>query len=628
MNTLFSAEWWSTYMLPSGATLALFYLLYKGLVRNDTHLQSRRFLILGFLGFAMLLPFLNFQISASVATSEIGGIYQRVVSGLMLPVFTIVGEGNLVATAVETGRAPSLQVFGIIGWIYGIITMVLVGRLLFGIIRLAAFSRKCKHVKTGDATIILGANIPTAFSFFRWIFIPEPWYRGSEKDLVLRHEQVHVKQRHSLDLMLMEVVCAVQFFNPFVWLLKREMRLNHEYLADRGALKNNANPEQYFALLLQKIVSKQPILVHSFHYSSLKNRIMMQLSKPAKMLSQARYLVFIPVAFALTLWFSCEAKPTLLKDEGLCETVFAEKMLIMRTSPQDPLISSKGVTKEQLRGYCEFYDADNIVIMVLDPNVPVDERIQEREFFVYTKNSNLIVRNESMVQMTPDDLRAWIRGDTSTEPFPAAATAKTVPQATDTLEKIHITVDVPPTFPGGDEARIKFLQDNVRYPAEARSRGVQGTVFVSFVVETDGKLSNIHIVRGIGAGCDDEVIRIVESMPQWIPGRHGGKAVRVQFVMPVRFTLAGENVPSSTAGAESNNASPQQTTEPNLHNLLNATEQPLYLLDGNEISPQAFRELDPSHIKSVTVLKDAASVASYGERAAHGVVIITTKDVH
>ena len=154
---------------------------------------------------------------------------------------------------------------------------------------------------------------------------------------------------------------------------------------------------------------------------------MMQLSKPAKMLSQARYLAFIPVAFALTLGFPCEAKPTLLEN--------------------------------------------------------------------------------------------------------------------DTLGQIHLVVDNPPIFPGGDEARIKFLQDNVLYPEEARKRGVQGTVFVQFVIEPDGRVSDVEIVRGIGAGCDEEVVRVVESMPRWIPGRHQGKAVRVQFMMPFRFGLTGRNAP-------------------------------------------------------------------------------------
>jgi protein TonB len=94
-------------------------------------------------------------------------------------------------------------------------------------------------------------------------------------------------------------------------------------------------------------------------------------------------------------------------------------------------------------------------------------------------------------------------------------------------------------YPGGETARQRFLLDNVRYPAIAREVGIQGTVHVTFVVERDGSLSDVRILRGIGGGCDEEAIRVVKLMPKWAPGKQRGKAVRVQFNMPIQFTLAG-----------------------------------------------------------------------------------------
>jgi len=104
-------------------------------------------------------------------------------------------------------------------------------------------------------------------------------------------------------------------------------------------------------------------------------------------------------------------------------------------------------------------------------------------------------------------------------------------------DRVFVVVEEQAQFPGGEEARLSFLQTNLRYPAKARAAGIQGIVFVSFVVEKDGSITNPHILRGIGHGCDEEVIRIVEAMPNWIPARHRGQAVRVQFTMPVRFVL-------------------------------------------------------------------------------------------
>ncbi len=106
-----------------------------------------------------------------------------------------------------------------------------------------------------------------------------------------------------------------------------------------------------------------------------------------------------------------------------------------------------------------------------------------------------------------------------------------------TPKEIFSLVEEEPSYPGGDEARIKFLQENMKYPEEAIKHGVQGKVFVTFVVEVDGSLSDVKVLRGIGSGCDDEAIRVVKSMPKWIPGKQKGIPVRIQFNLPIDFKL-------------------------------------------------------------------------------------------
>jgi protein TonB len=104
--------------------------------------------------------------------------------------------------------------------------------------------------------------------------------------------------------------------------------------------------------------------------------------------------------------------------------------------------------------------------------------------------------------------------------------------------EIFTVVEENPMFPGGDEARMKFLRDNIKYPQMARESGIQGTVYVTFVVEANGTITNIKILRGIGGGCDEEALRVVRQMPKWQPGKQRGKSVRVQFNMPIRFVLS------------------------------------------------------------------------------------------
>jgi len=104
-------------------------------------------------------------------------------------------------------------------------------------------------------------------------------------------------------------------------------------------------------------------------------------------------------------------------------------------------------------------------------------------------------------------------------------------------DETFVIVEDPPLFPGGDIGRMNFLQNNIRYPKEARNMGIQGTVYVSYVIDKTGEVTDIRILRGIGGGCDEEAIRVVKLMPKWKPGTQKGNPVRVRFNMPIKFTV-------------------------------------------------------------------------------------------
>lgn len=104
-------------------------------------------------------------------------------------------------------------------------------------------------------------------------------------------------------------------------------------------------------------------------------------------------------------------------------------------------------------------------------------------------------------------------------------------------EVIFTVVEENPGFPGGEEERMRYLQQNLKYPQMARESGIQGTVYVTFVVEKDGSITDVRILRGIGGGCDEEAARVVKAMPRWNPGKQRGQSVRVQFNLPIRFVL-------------------------------------------------------------------------------------------
>jgi len=134
-----------------------------------------------------------------------------------------------------------------------------------------------------------------------------------------------------------------------------------------------------------------------------------------------------------------------------------------------------------------------------------------------------------------DDIEIDVEADQETE------VEEYIPMEEDDDEaeelQIFTVVESMPTFQGGDAARIKYLNSNIKYPTIARESGIQGRVFVTFVVETDGRVTDVKILRGIGGGCDEEAVRVIKNMPKWVPGKQRGKSVRVQFNMPILFKL-------------------------------------------------------------------------------------------
>jgi protein TonB len=141
--------------------------------------------------------------------------------------------------------------------------------------------------------------------------------------------------------------------------------------------------------------------------------------------------------------------------------------------------------------------------------------------------------NDSKLSVSVAD----VKGNSNDADAVDLADLDTKSQVVEEEEKPFTVVEQMPEYPGGDAARVKFLQSNLHFPEMARETGITGTVFITFVVGRDGRLSNFKVLRGIGGGCDEEAIRVLKLMPPWIPGKQGGKNVPVQFNLPIKFTL-------------------------------------------------------------------------------------------
>lgn len=175
-------------------------------------------------------------------------------------------------------------------------------------------------------------------------------------------------------------------------------------------------------------------------------------------------------------------------------------------------------------------------------------------------------------------------------------------------EKVFDVVEVPPSFPGGPMELIKFLQQNIKYPVEAAEKKVQGRVVVKFVINKDGSVSDVSVMKSVSPELDTEAVRVVKAMPKWEPGRQKGKTVNVRYVLPVTFRLDGGKPSVQTKAASAPNLS-----------------ESYIVVDGKRVSAAELGKISPDNIERVEVLKGNNAVEKYGEAAANGAIVVTLK---
>ena len=176
-------------------------------------------------------------------------------------------------------------------------------------------------------------------------------------------------------------------------------------------------------------------------------------------------------------------------------------------------------------------------------------------------------------------------------------------------------VEEMPEFPGGVDAMMEYLQKELRYPESAKEKGIQGRVTVQFIIDKEGNVTNSKVTRSVDKDMDAEAIRLVKAMPKWKPGMPKGKAVAVKYTVPVVFRLEGGKTVNSQVTVNS------KVSEFSVQGMNN----PLYIVDGKEVTSSILSALDVNKIESMTVLKNESATEVYGEKGKNGVILITLK---
>lgn len=581
-------EAFGIYLLKSAVWLTGFTLIYFIFLRNERFFSLNRAFLLAGIFASVVFPFFTWHyavILPSLPTEEIS---------------TWEFSNQDLIAAPEIIPASPIPFYW---WLYILGIACLMLRLTYQTFKLLIRLSKTGYEKNGPVKLVRTPEYTASFSFFSFVFV-NPSTSDLETKEILNHESGHIQSRHWFDLLLMELLRILQWFNPFVWIYAHLVRQNHEYLADQLALRQTADPAIYRAALLNQVLGVPVIsLANSFSYSLNQKRFAMMKKRIQSPIRKLKLLMVLPLMMAVFYAFAkpeyIEASPT--ATENVSDASKEGKVKGTITNEKgDPLESVTIAIKGTTIGTISDANGDYIL-----KDVPSDAELVFS--FVGMKSKTLkadfdhrmkVQMEISTIAIEPVNVGANPNKYNSSN----SLSSEKLPEAPKGKDQFY-AIEQMPQFPGGSQAMMRYLVENVKYPVQAREAGKEGTVLVNFQVNPRGKIRNAAIRETVDPALDAEALRVINGMPDWIPGKQNGKAVEVAYSIPVQFSL-------------------KHKSEDN-----NQLIDPLFILDGVALTKQEFEKikLDPSEIESISVLKDKSATSVFGEKGANGVILITSK---
>ena len=490
---------------------ALFWCVYRLLLRREHCLNVNRFFLLSTLALSLVLPLVHPQVVVPRPTVASGGGYLLELPGMVAEAPAAAVQQSVAEVSADAVRGVDVwTVLGVLYWA-GVALSVLILMVRYGV--LWHKLQKYVFVRQGRFRVAVTDREEPSFSFFRYIVAGRGGMTDAELQQVLRHERLHVAQGHSWDRLAVQLVCCLLWFDPFVWLYGRDLREVHEYLADEAVLQQGGEGEykSYLRLLYCQITGMQYVpIVNSFHFSTIKNRITM-MKQPKSHKGWVKALAALPVA-ALLLFANCKNQEP-AQEQAVIPDGRYEVSPFIETYRDGQLVEREFmgiiIPLDSVGEHKEFADSAEAVRF----NVNIHETVAKSSRVTAMMNLDDSTVNWYQVAWNDEeDMLDWF----NKEDYRFFSLAE---------------------YPGGFEAMAAYIAKSVVYPEKAKAEGVEGKVFVQFVVDTDGSIAEATVLRGVGGECDAEALRVVKSMPKWQPATFKGKPARSKYVMPIYYTL-------------------------------------------------------------------------------------------
>ena len=472
------------YLIVSAISLALMVMVYRLTLSRTTFHGFNRYVLLTSLALAAVLPLMHFQNVGKVASAPVT---------YMLNEITVYADGSAnMADTATTESIGHISVLSILTLIYLVGMIVCLLRIAIGVLSSEIICHHRSRVLADGSHLVITDRNYAPFSWRNYIVISRKDYE-TNGSMIIAHEQAHVRHHHSFDLILAQLFCAVQWFNPAAWMLKRSLMEVHEFEADASVLEHGFDEHRYQICLVRAALQGSfATTTNNFANCSTKKRIVMMNRHLSNPWARLRVLLMLPaVAFAIIMASACK------NDE-------------IQDSEQKTAVT---------------YESNSTVISQL-PGVKPDA---EGDISVNGKKvSKIMVNGQEVDEKTMAMIKELIASQQKDAEIEIVESNE---------EEVFMVVEDQPEFPGGTAALLEYLRSNLNYPAGCRENNIQGRVLISFVVEKDGSISNTEVVKSVDEELDAEALRIVSQMPNWKPGTQRGEAVRVKYTVPINFRL-------------------------------------------------------------------------------------------
>lgn len=563
------------YIIKSAITLALLYSCFFFLLSKETFHRFNRFMLVGIMTASLIIPLLHFPTSHPTIINEEFQYIQHAFE-----------DEEVLEIASLTTTAARITWMRVITWIYqtGVVVMLLLTlvqaislvRLIYGGLR---------HTDNRGNIVVLHKGEIPPFSFLRFVVMSVKDY-ATHRHYILTHEQEHIRLGHTCDLLLLELVKTLQWFNPFIWFLGRDLKAVHEYEADQAVINQGIDAKTYQQLLVMKVVGNrlQPF-TNNLNHGSLKKRILMMYQKPSNRWLMLKALCAIPVvALALNTF----ATPTNTHSVEDIVSTLENKDVAILNEPASSISkdaappTGKALAENTPSAIQTAKDVSGSIAQDENPLIVVDgkivnipasfQQVKSIEDEDMLKLLNLKSKDEiESVTVLQNTAATAIYGEKGKNGAIEIKTKKASQAAVTDDEPLFDVCEEPAQYPGGQPALMQFLAQNLRYPKIAIENGIQGRVVVQFIVNKDGSCSNYKVVNNVAhsfnldgvtvntpaknaqtgtkaahspeepqemsKALEQEAIRVLQLAGKWQPAKQRGQVVRMRMTIPVTFRL-------------------------------------------------------------------------------------------